>query len=64
MGGNDMVNPVTCIFFTSLKHLLMLLKFFFLGLHFYTISVTDTVKAHIVGSLQLIFLAKKQSFYY
>ena len=32
--------------FTLLKHLMMLLKYYFSGLHFYTLPTTDTGSDH------------------
>ena len=40
MGEMSKVNLVTCLFFTLLKHLMMLFKYNFTGLHFYTLSET------------------------
>ena len=39
-GGNECVISRYLSIFTSLKHLMMLLKCFFSGLHFYTLSKT------------------------
>ena len=40
MGELSKINLVICLFFTSLKHLMVLLRCSFSGLHFYTLSKT------------------------
>ena len=40
MGESSMVNPDTCLFFISLKHLMVSLKYNFMGLYFLTLLKT------------------------
>ena len=48
MGEMNMVNPVTFLFFTSLKHLMMLLKcnFFRASILLHLIKDTDSMQGH------------------